>query len=128
MKMGLELGCLNAIPVSQCANRSQKIFNFFFKIGFSVFQDSGIILSEKNFYELQTNQSPRIAMKLQRQNRVGDSPCSDHMERGLDFGCLIALRCESARRQSRSNIFKVKKIFNFFSKRVFPMFQDSGII
>ena len=46
-------------------------------------------------------------MKLQRQNR-------DHMERALDFECLIALRCESARRQSRSKIFKVKKIFNFF--------------
>ena len=69
-------------------------------------------------------------MKLKRQNREGDSPCSDHMERGLDLGCLIALRCESARRQSRSKIFKVKKIFNFFSKRVFPMamFQDPWII
>ena len=44
------------------------------------------------------------------------------MERGLDLGCLIALRCESARRQSTS------KIFNFFSKRVLSMFQDSGII
>ena len=33
------------------------------------------------------------------------------MERGLDLGCLIALRCESARRQSRSKIFKVKKFF-----------------
>ena len=50
------------------------------------------------------------------------------MERGLDLGCLIALRCESARRQSTSKIFKVKKIFNFFSKRVLSMFQDSGII
>ena len=50
------------------------------------------------------------------------------MERGLDLGCLIALRCESARPQSRSKIFKVKKIFNFFSKRVLSMFQDSAII
>ena len=46
------------------------------------------------------------------------------MERGLDLECLIAMReCKS-----RSKIFKVKKIFNFFSKRVFSMFQDSGII
>ena len=36
------------------------------------------------------------------------------MERGLDLGCLIALRCESARRQSRSKIFKVKKLSTFF--------------
>ena len=50
------------------------------------------------------------------------------MDKGLELGCLIALRCESARRQSTSKIFKVKKIFNFFSKRVLSMFQDSGTI
>ena len=110
------------VPIEVKNFQSQKNFQlFFFKIGFSVFWDSGIILSEKNFSELQTNQSPGIAMKLQRQKREGDSPCSYHMERGLDLGCLIALPVEVKNFQSQ-------KMFNFFSKRVFPMFQDSGII
>ena len=41
------------------------------------------------------------------------APCSDHMERGLDLRCLIALRCERA---SRGQQFSKSKIFqNRFS-------------
>ena len=93
------------MPIEDKNFLSQKNFQLFFKIGFSVFQDSGIILSEKTFSELQTNQSPGIAMKHQRQNRERDSTCSDHMERGLDLGCLIA----SA---SRGQKFAKLKIFS----------------
>ena len=100
-----------------------------------MFQDSGIILSEKIFFRFSAQSESMYRNEIRKaetppylRSEKGDSPCSDHMERRLDLGCLIALRCESARRQSRSIIFKVKKIFNFFSKRVFSMFQDSGII
>ena len=64
MERGLDLGCL--IAMRECKSRS-KIFNFFSKRVFSMFQDSSIILNEKIFSEFQTNQSPGIAMGRQRQ-------------------------------------------------------------
>ena len=98
-----------------------------------MFQDSGIILREKNFFRLSDhsesryrNQVPKAETSPYLQSEKADFPCWDHMERRLDLelGCLIAMReC-----QSRSKIFLVKKFFNFFSKHVCFMFQDSGII
>ena len=69
MKKGLELGPQynTRVPIGVKNFLSQKIFQLFFKIGFSVFQDSGIILSEKKFSEFQTNLSSGIAMRSQRQ-------------------------------------------------------------
>ena len=112
--------------------QSQKIFNFFSKRVFSMIQDSGIILSEKIFSDFQTNLSPGNAMRSQRQKL----PFTCNQRRRIrtlpvritwkgDWTSGVSLRCESA---SRGQNFQSQKIFSFFSKRVFSMIQDSGII
>ena len=128
MKKGPEPGCLNTIPECQSRSKIFKvkiIFNFFSKQVFSMFQDSGIILSEKIFSEFQTNQNPGIAMRSQRQKL----PFTCNQRRRTlpvwitwkgDWTSGVSLRCESASRGQKN--------FNFFSKRVFSMIQDSGII
>ena len=99
---------------------SQKIFNFFSKLVCSMFQDSGIILTQKNFFRLSDhsesgyrNVIPKAETPPYLSSEKAHSPCSDHMERGLDLGCLIAMReC-----QSRSKIFYSKsKNFQLFFK------------
>ena len=109
----------------------EKIFNFFSKQVLSMFQDSAIILSEKNFFRLSDQSESRYRDEI----RKAETPFTCNQRRRTlpvritwKGDCLIALRCESARPQSRSKIFKVKKIFNFFSKQVLSMFQDSAII
>ena len=59
--------CDAGVPVEVKIFLSQKIFSTFFKQVFSMFQDSEIILREKNFSDFQTNLSPGIAMQFQRQ-------------------------------------------------------------
>ena len=61
-------------PRQRCESASlgknffKKIFNSFSKRVLSMFQDSGIILSKKIFFsDFQTNLSPGIAMRSQRQ-------------------------------------------------------------
>ena len=54
-------------PVEVKNFQSHKIFQLFFKTGFSMFQDSWIILSKKFSSDFQTNLSPGIAMRSQRQ-------------------------------------------------------------
>ena len=132
MERGLDLGCL--IAMRECKLRSKifkvkKIFNFFSKRVFSMFQDSGIILNEKNFSEFQTN--PGIAMRRQRQRLP--FTCNQR-RRSLpvritwkgDWTSGVSLRCESASRGQKFS--KSKKFSTFFSKRVVLMIQDSGII
>ena len=47
--------CDAGVPVEVKIYLSQKIFSTFFKTGFFMFQDSEIILREKNFSDFQTN-------------------------------------------------------------------------
>ena len=128
MERGLDLGCL--IAMQECKSRSKIfkvkiIFNFFSKRVFSMIQESGIILSEKFFSDFQTNQSPGIAMRSQRQKL----PFTCNQRRRTlpvritwkgDWTSGVSLRCKSASRG--------QKFSAFFSKRVFSMIQDSGII
>ena len=122
----------------ECKSRSKIfkvkiIFNFFSKRVFSMFQDSGIILSEKFFSEFQTNLSPGIAMRSQRQKL----PFTCNQRRRTlpvritckgDWTSSVSLRCESA---SRGQKFSKSKKFSTFFQNGFspcPMIQDSGII
>ena len=130
MEWGLDLGCL--IAMRECKSRSKifkvkKIFNFFSKRVFSMFQDSGIILNEKKFSEFQTNQSPGIAMRRQRQKL----PFTCNQRRRTlpvritwkgDWTSGVSLRCESA---SRGQKFSKSKKFLTFVKTGF--LHDSGL-
>ena len=91
-----------------------------------MFQDSEITLREKNFSDFQTNLSPGIAMRLQRQKL----PFTCNQRRQTlpvriawkgDWSSCVSLRCGSASRGK--NLSKSKN----FSKQVFSMFQDSEI-
>ena len=65
---GPRVSCDARVPVEVKNFLSQKIFQLFFsKHVCSTFQDSGIILSGKKFSEFQTNPSPDIAMRFERQ-------------------------------------------------------------
>ena len=96
-----------------------------------MFQDSEIILREKNFSDFQTNLSPGISMRFQRHKLR--FTCNQR-RRTLpvriawkgDWSSCVSLRCGSASRGK--NFSKSKNFFNFFSKQVFSMFQDSEII
>ena len=95
-----------------------------------MFQDSEIILREKNFSDFQTNLSPGNAMRFQRQKlpftcnqRRQTLPVRIAWKR--DWSSCVSLRCGSA---SRGQNFLSQKIFQLFSKQVFFMFQDSEII
>ena len=124
--------CDARVPVDVKNFLSQKIFQLFFsKHVCSTFQDSGIILSGKKFSEFQTNPSPDIAMRFERQKlhltcnqrrrtlsvRItwkGDGPRVSHCD---------------ARVPVEVKNFLSQKIFQlFFSKHVCSTFQDSGII
>ena len=61
--------CDAGVPVEVKIYLSQKIFQLFSKLKqvFSMFQDFEITLREKNFSDFQTNLSPGIAMRFQRQ-------------------------------------------------------------
>ena len=70
-----------------------------------MFQDSEIILREKNFSDFQNNRQsesrycnaiPKAETPLYMKSEKADSPSSDRMERGLELVCLIAMReCQS---------------------------------
>ena len=123
-----ESHCDARVPVEVKNFQSQKDFQLFFKTDFPMFQDSGIILSEKIFFRLSDhsesrylNQVPKAETSPYLQSEKADFPYSDHMERRLDLelGCLIAMReC-----QSRSKIFKVKKFSTFFQNRFSHVFD-----
>ena len=63
---GVSLRCESASR-GQKFSKSKKFSTFFSKHVCSTFQDSGIILSGKNFSEFQTNPSPGIVMRFERQ-------------------------------------------------------------
>ena len=96
-----------------------------------MFQDSGIILSGKKFSEFQTNPSPDIAMRFERQklpltcNQRGRTLPVRITWKG-DWTSGVSLRCESASRGQKFS--KSKNFSTFFSKHVCSTFQDSGII
>ena len=79
-----------------------------------MFQDSRIVLSEKNVFRISEQSESRYRYEIPKaetplfmKSKKADSPCSDHMKRGLDLVFLIAMRgC-----QSRSKTFLVKKFF-----------------
>ena len=127
--------CDARVPVEVKNFPSQKILKLFFsKHVCSTFQDCGIILSGKKFSEFQTNPSPDIAMRFERQKLP--LTCNQR-RRNLpvritwkgDWTSGVSLRCESAMPVEVKN-FPSQKIFQlfFFSKHVFSTFQDSGII
>ena len=111
-----------------------KNFQLFSKQVFFKFQDYGIgisfgkkIFDEKNSFKSQyRNEIPKAEITpLCMQSEKGDSPCSDRMARGLEFGCLIAIvRYEST---NRGRKFSKSKNFQLFSKQVFFLFRDYGI-
>ena len=119
-------------PVEVKNFQSQKICKLFFsKHVCSTFQDSGIILSGKKFSEFQTNPSPDIAMRFERQKL----PLTCNQRRRTlpvritwkgDWTSGVPLRCESAPVEVKN--FLSQQIFQLFSKCVFSLFQDSGII
>ena len=135
-RLDLELGCL--IAMRECQSRSKifkvkKIFNFFSKHACFMFQDSGIIFSEKNFSDFRTTLSPGIAMRFERQKlsftcnqRRRTVPVQITWKGDWTSSSGVSLRCESASRGQKFS--KSKKFLIFFSKQVFPMFQDSGIL
>ena len=106
---------------------SQNNFQLFFKTCFSMFQDSGIILSEKNFSDFQTNLSPGIAMRSQRQKL----PLTCNQRRRTlpvritlkgDWTSGVSLRYEST---SRGQKFSKSKKFSILFQNVF--FHVSGL-
>ena len=111
--------CDARVPVEVKNFQSQKIFNFFSKRVLSMFQDSGIILSGKNFSEFQTNPSPGIVMRFERQKL----PFTCNQRRRTlpvritwkgDWTSGVSLRCESASRGQKFS--KSKKFSTFFFK------------
>ena len=71
-----------------------------------MFQDYRISFGEKNltknFSESRyRNEIPKAETPLSMLSEKRDSPCSDRMARGLELGCLIAIR----EYKSRSKIF-----------------------
>ena len=58
--------CDARVPDASRGQKFSKSKNFSKHVCF-MFQDSGIILSEKNFSDFQTNQSPGIPMRFERQ-------------------------------------------------------------
>ena len=122
--------CDARVPVEVKNFLSQKIFQLFLKT--CLLHVSGLwdnFKRNKFFSDFQTNLSPDIAMRSQRQ----ELPFTCNQRRGTlpvritwkgDWSSGVSLRCQSA--SLGKNFFK--KIFNSFSKRVLSMFQDSGII
>ena len=117
--------CDARVPVEVKNFEVKKFFNFFSKPVFPMFQRSEIILREKIFSYFQTNLSPGIAMRFLRQKL----PFTCYQRRQTlpvwiawkgDWNSCVSLRCESASRSQKN--------FNFFSKPVFSMFQESEII
>ena len=131
----IALRCESARPQSRSKMfKVKEIFNFFAKRVFSIFQDSAIILSEKNFSDFQINLSPDIAMRSQRQKlpllviREGRLSLFGSHGKGTEprvSHCIATRECQTP---VEVKSFQSQKMFNFFSKRVFPMFQDAGII
>ena len=130
MERGLDLGCL--IAMRECQSRSKifkvkKFLNFFFsKHVCSTFQDSGIILSGKEFSEFQTNPSPDIAMRFERQKL----PLTCNQRRRTlpvritwkgDWTSGVSFRCESASRGQKFS--KSKKLSTFFQNGFCPCFR-----
>ena len=133
--MGLDIGCPIALRCENARRQSRsKIFSKNFSIFFKtcLLHVSGLwdnFKRKKFFSDFQTNLSPDIAMRSQRQ----EFPFTCNQRRGTlsvritwkgDWSSGVSLRCQSA---SLGKKF-FKKIFNSFSKRVLSMFQDSGII
>ena len=94
-----------------------------------MFQDSEITLREKNFSDFQTNLSPGIAMRFQRQKlpftcnqRRQTLPVRIAWKR--DWSSCVSLRCGSA---SRGKNLSKSKNFSTFFKTGFSMFQDFEI-
>ena len=100
--------CDARVPVEVKNFLSQKIFQLFFKT--CLLHVSGLWdnSKRKKIFRLPDRFESRYRNEIRKagtppylQSEKADSPCSDHMERGLELGCLIAMReC-----QSRSKIF-----------------------
>ena len=114
------------VPVEVKIYLSQKIFQLFSKQVFSMFQDSEIILREKNFSDFQTNLSPGIAMRFQRHklrftcNQRRRTLPARIAWKG-DWSSCVSLGCGSASRGK--NLSKSKNFFNFFQNRFSPCFR-----
>ena len=116
----------------QKLSKSKNFQTFFPKHVCSTFQDSGIILSGKKFSEFQTNPSPDIAMRFERQKL----PLTCNQRRRTlpvritwkgDWTSGVSLHCD-ARVPVEVKNFQSQKIFQlFFSKHVCSTFQDSTL-
>ena len=112
--------CDARVPVEVKNFQSQKIFQLFFKT--CLLHVSGIWdnFKRKNFFRLSDQSESRYRNDSMRSQRQKLSLTCNQRRRALPVRItwkgdwtsgLIALRCESARRQSRSKIFEVKKCF-----------------
>ena len=122
MERGLDLGCL--IAMRECHSRSKifkvKKFSTFFQNGF--FHVSGLWdnFNAKNFFRLSDhseseyrNVIPKAETPPYLSSEKAHSPCSDHMERGLDLRCLIAMRGQKV--TTSQKFFLVQVLLDFRS-------------
>ena len=121
--------CLTPVEVKNFP--SQKILKLFFsKHVCSTFQDCGIILSGKKFSEFQTNPSPDIAMRFERQKH----PLTCNQRRRTlpvritwkgDWTSGVSLHCDArVSDASRGQKFsKSKKFLTFFQNGFCPCFR-----
>ena len=125
---GVSLRCESASRGQQFS-KSKKFSTFFSKRVFSMIQDSGIILSEKNFSDFQTNLSPGNAIRSQRQKL----PFTCNQRRRTlpvritwkgDWTSGVSLWCESASRGQKFS--KSKKFSTFFQNGFSPWFRTLG--
>ena len=112
--------CDARVPVEVKNFLSQKIFQLFLKHVCSTFQDSGIILSGKNFFRISHQSESRYRNEI----RKAETPLYMKSERGTlpvritwkgdwSLGVTVSLRCESA---SRGQKFSKSKNFSTFFK------------
>ena len=90
--------CDARVPVEVKNFLSQKIVQLFFKT--CLLHVSGLWddLKRKKIFRISDQSESRYRDEIRKaetppylQSEKADSPCSDHMERGLDLGCLIAI-------------------------------------
>ena len=104
----------------------KKIFNFFAKRVFSMFQDSGIILSKKNFFRLSDQSESRYRNEILK----AETPSTCNQRRQTlpvritwkgDWTSGVSLRCECASRGQKCS--KSKKFSTFLQNGFSPYFR-----
>ena len=89
-----------------------------------MFQESGILLSEKIFSDLQTNLSPGIAMKFERQKLplfvIREGGLSLFGSNGKGTGPRVSLKI--AMRECQTPV----EVKNFQSQKIFQLFFETG--